>query len=337
MAKGYVIQVGHEQPQKVIVSIPNKEGNPGVNQREVFNEVGRHFLINRCRVWARRVTNDGGLGKDKDGKEISLEYHDPQYKGKLEFLKWGDDKLGAQAIECRFLKQSLSLDVDYQNWVQKITLDPNGEDGHAQLEFKAGRNEYDYKKDALLIQFLKIHAQNLNSPSKNPDPLIKGYVFREVTDDMSDSSVIKHIESKLDAGNFVKEVSANTQSLRNLFELLTGYGISFGDISSLSNDVDIYKSLLAYTEIDAVNFTANVDRYKKELSDCFVKADAYKVLDLTKNGFVAVIIDNKSEIIYEGAEGKNKEMLDWAMSNFLKPEVFEKTKRLKLICDQKLK
>lgn len=334
---GYVIQVGHESPQKVIVSIPNKEGTPGVEQREVFNEVGVHMLINRCRVWARRVTNDGKTGKDKEGKDIPLEATDPQYRGKLEFLDWGDDKLGAQQIEVRYLKQSSSLDVDFQDWVQKIRLDPNGEDGHVYLQFTSGQNKYDYKKEALLIQFLQIHSQNQNSKSKNPEPQIKGYLFKEVTDDMTSSTAVKQMESEFTAGNFVMTLSNDVQQLRNLFEIFTGYGVTFGDVNHLSVDTDIYTSLLAYSKVDGAGFTSNVDRYKKDLSDYFVKAESWKALDLTKNGFIALLVDNKNEVIYEGAEGKGRDMLDWVMHNFLKQDVYEKTKRLKIICEQTFK
>lgn len=330
---GYVIQVGHETPQKVIVSIPNKDGNPGVNQREVFNEVGLHMVINRCRVWCRRVMNDGKLPVDEKGVEQALEFRDVRYKGKLEFLDWGDSKTGAQAIEIRYLEQSNSLDVDYQDFVQNIKLDYEGKDGHTMIELKSGRNEYDFKKQPLLIQMFKVHSQNMNSKSKNPNPAIKGYVFKEVSDEMSDSAVIKNFDSKLDAGNFIKKVSENEQSLRNLFEILLGYGITFGEITMLSGGIDIFKSLLVYTDVDPVGFNLNVDRYKKELNDLFVKAEAFKILDLTKTGFISVIIDNKSEIIYEGAKGKDRGMLDWALENFLSPAVYEKSKRLQLICN----
>lgn len=338
MAKaGYVIQVGHESPQEVIVSIPNKDGNPGVNQTKVFNEVGLHMIINRCRVWCRRVMNDGKLPKDDAGNEMALEFRDVRYKGKLEFLDWGNDKTGAQAIEIRYLSQSTSLDVDYQDFVQNIKLDYEGKDGHTTLEFRSGRNEFDFKKDALLIQMLQVHSQNMNSKSKNPNPAIKGYVFKEVSEDMSDSSLIKHFESELDAGNFVKGISENPQSLRNLFEILLGYGVGFGEITLLSNDIDIYKSLVAYTKAASIDFNSNIERYKKELNDLFLKAEAFKAFDLTKTGTIAILVDNKSEILYEKAEGKERAMLNWVLENFLVPDVFEKSKRLKLICDTKLK
>ncbi len=154
---------------------------------------------------------------------------------------------------------------------------------------------------------------------------------------MTDSRDIKRLETGIEAGYFVKGLSDNISSLRNLFEIFTGYGITFGDTNHLSVDSEIYKSLLAYSAIDPGGFTANIDRYKKELSDCFVKAEAYKVLDLTKHGFVAMIVDNKSEIIYEKAEGKGNNMLDWVLNNFLASDVYERTKRLKIICEQKLK
>lgn len=337
MGAGYVIKVGFGEPTEVVISTPNQNHEPGPNAVKAFIAPGTENLLNRARVWARRVKSDGKAATDAAGKEKVLEVADVDYTGKLEFLKWMEQKVGAQQIEIRYLKSSQSLDVEYQDNKQKIRIDPEGKDGSAFVSLDSGENKFDLAKDALLIEFLKVHPQNKNSISKNSDPEIKGFTYYEVTDEQIDKTFIVHSESKLSAGNFVTSVSDNEQSLKNLLELFKFKGVEFGDVNHLSNGLDVYKALLKFADGQPEAFNQGIDEYKKMISDCFVKSDSYKALDLTKNGFVAMITDNKSEIIYEVPEGKGKGMQDWVLQNFLLPEVYEKTKQFKKLCDTKLK
>ncbi len=335
MQNGYVIYVGHYTPQKVVISVPNKDGNPSANVAEAFKTVGIYPVINRSRVWARRVLDNGKLAKSTDGTETTVEVTTLNYHGKLEFLKWGDAKLGAQAIDIRFLPQSQSLDVDYQDNIQKIKLDAEGKDGSAFVELAPGENKYDYKKDALFITYLQVHAQNKDSVSKNPNPTIKGFTFYEVTSEIADSEFIKQEEASLTAGNFVKGLSADPSKLKNLLQLFLEKGVDFGDVNLLSTDLDIYKTLLQFAKVKPGDFGFFVNEYKKELSECFQKADACKALDITKDGFVALIIKNKPQIIFE-VEGKGDEMLVNVLNDFLNNTIFERTKHFKVQCDELL-
>lgn len=335
MKNGYVIQVGHHVPQKVIVATPDKTtGNPTGNIIEAYGGVGVHQLINRARVWGRRVLDNRKMPKDANGSEITCEVTNKDYHGKLEFLKWGTNSLGAQAIEIRYLPQSQSLDVDYQDNVQKIKLDPEGKDGSAFIDLPSGENKYDYIKEALFIQYLQVHPQNKDSVSKNPDPKIKGFMFHEITDELTDMAAIKQSEAKITAGNFVVGLSSKPGSIKNLMEIFLSRNIDFGSVNILSNDTDMYKALLKFADEKPGDFGFFINEYKKELSDCFEKAKSYKVLDLTKNGFVAVLSDNKPEIIYQDIEGKGEGMLDYVMANFLDAAIYERTKRLIDVCSK---
>jgi hypothetical protein len=335
MSKGYEIQVGHYAPEKVLVSTPTKDGNPSPDAYEAHMTVGSYNLINRTRVWARRVLPNG-KPKIENGSEVILEVTDKDYKGTLEFLTYGDAKTGAQMIDTRWLPQSLSLDVQYQDNVQKIvTKDGEGKDENAFLQLTAGRNQYDYKTDALLITHLQVHGQNRDSKSKNPNPAIKGYTFYEINDTSDDNVYIKQEESKLETGRLVMDLSQKPGALRNLLEVLLENGVNFEElgiaaVTPLSGDNEIYKTLLEYVKQKAGDFAFFIEKYKKEISDLLEKAKSYQALDLTKKGFVAVLIDNKSQIIYENTEWKG-DMIDWVMLNFLSPEVFEKTKHLKVV------
>jgi len=338
MSKGYVIKVGHSEPTEVIISQPNANYEPGPDAKRILHIPGKFLVVNMARVWARRVQNDGTLPKDASGNERPIEYTETNiYKGKLEFLKWGDNRVGAQQISIRFLRQSQSLDVEYQDNIQKVKIDPEGRDGSGFLELDAGENKFDEERDPLFVQMIKVHPQNKNSLSKNDNPLIQGYTYYEVTDEQVDKTEIKHFEATAESGVFITNISNDEQSLKNLFDLLVSRNINFGIVNKLSNGLDIYKALLKFGNNYPEDFNRYINEHKKMISDCFVKADSYKALDLTKNGFVAMIIDNKSEIIYEGAEGKGKQMEDWVLQNFLSESVYERTKRFKELCDTKLK
>jgi len=257
--------------------------------------------------------------------------HQTRYKGNLEFLKWGDNKLGAQAIEIRLLPISQSLDYEYQRSVQKIEV--RVEEDQAQIELKPGENKFDPNTEALKIQMLKVHPQNRDSISKNPDPTIKGYTYYEVSDEQVDKAFVKNKEASIVAGNFVVGLSAKPQQLKNLFEIFKGYSVEFGDINRLSNDTDIYSALLKFAEIPG-QFGLLINRYKTDLQDKFELAKSYKALDLTKDGFIAMVIDNKKEIIWEKAEGKGDAMIEWVLENFVEEAVYQQTQHFLSLCSK---
>lgn len=331
---GYVIQVGHYSPEKVVISVPTKEGNPGVNVAESFKTVGEYNIINRARVWGRRVLDNGKLAKDADKNDIVVEVTNKDYHGKIEFLDWGVAEQGAQAIEVRYLPQSLSLDVEYQDNIQKIKLDPEGKDGSAFLVLTAGRNTFDYKTQALLIQMYKVHPQNRDSKSKNPDPRIKGYTFWEVTDADSDKVSIAQSESKITSGNYVMALADKPNGLRNLMNVFVDNGVGFGDVNLLSVPTDIYKALLIFAEQRPGDFGLYINEFKKEISDCFEKAKSYKALDLTTAGTIGLMVNSKKEIMFDKVEGKEEGMLTWVLEHFLDDSIFDNVKKFKDACEK---
>lgn len=336
MAKGYSIQVGQHGPSEVTVGHPNKSGFPTEESYQVLKQTGAHLLINSTRVWARRVMPDGKLPL-VDGSEIALEVTDTRYKGRLEFLEWGSNKVGAQAIHCRFLPQSSSLDYEYQKNVQKI--ETRIEDGSDYLQLTPGENKFDTEKEALKIQFLKIHGQNRDSISKNPDPQLKGYIYYELTEKGADKSFVDHKEKALDAGLFIKSISVNEQSLINLFEILLEYrkanGQNFGEVDMLSRPTDIYSMLLKYSDTDPVELMKFIDRYKKELIDKFEMAKAFKALDLDKDGFIGFIDQTgKKTPVWSNVKEKGNKAIDWVIENFVQDDVYKATKHFISLCSK---
>lgn len=334
---GYVIMVGREQPGKAFVGQPDNTFNspdgkikyvgalkPESEVAERVIPVGKHLLINNYRAWGRRVV-DGKPVKNEAGDELHLEFNDPKYRGDVEFLKWGDSR--GFGIECRFLMQSNSLDVEYQDNVQKIKIDKDK--GPAQIELDAGRNEFDPRTKALFIKYLQHHPQNRDSTSKNPNPEIKGHVFLEVTDEMVDKGTIQIIESALTAGTIVKKMSAKPAMYKNLFEIM-GRREEFEGVTTLSNDTDKYRVLLKFSQNNAKDFLSLIDGFKEEISDLFRKAESFNALDITKNGFIGIEVGGKKEMIFNGLSAKGEKMLEYVISNYADEDIYPGIQLLKM-------
>lgn len=320
MSAGYEIQVGNESPAEAIIATPNKKtGEPVGPQMKTFIRVGNHLLINRARIWGRRVI--GGKPKG-DGSDI--EFNTVGYKGEIEFLEWGTQ--GGYAIDIRYLPQSRSLDFEYQQNVQKIVINPEQEGVHIIL--KAGKNKFDTSKDDVKVQFLKVYPQNRDSKSKNPDPAIKGWGYYEVTDEHVDVRSIEAIETSMEASGFVKNLSGTPQKIRNLFTIL-GQREEFGSTDKLSGDLEIYKTLLQYANQNAKDFFYLISEYKRQVRDDFEKAKSFNALDLTKDGHIALEVNNKKHLILSDIKAKGEDMVEWVIANFYEEEVFKATQIFK--------
>jgi hypothetical protein len=325
MAGGYVIQVGNERPGEAIVAQVNKKtGEPTGPQMKRYIPVGSHLIINQARVWGRRVI----AGKPKaDGTEI--EFNTLGYKGEIEFMDWGKD--GGYAIEIRYLPQSRSLDFEYQQNVQKIVVRDNQEGNHilgSSIVLAAGENKFDSQKDDLFVECLRVHPQNRDSKSKNPDPAIKGFKYYEVTDEHVDKGSITRIETSIEASTFVKNLSNKPSEIKNLFKIM-GDRPEFGETNLLSGDLQIYKVLLEYANAEAVDFFYLIAQYKKSVEDAFRKAESYKSLDLTKDGHIALEVAGKKHLIMSDIKAKGEGMVQWMLEHYYEDEVFMATQSFK--------
>jgi hypothetical protein len=330
--QGYVIHVGHIPPTKAIIAFPDKDTKqPTGNPIEVMKTVGSFQMVNRARVWGRRVLPDGKVPV-KNGVEQPIEVLDREYKGHLQFFDWGSDKAGAMAIEIRYLRSSSSLDYEYQINVQKIITRP--EDGSDMIVLTPGENKFDLTKDALFIQFLKVYPENFHSKSKNPDAMIKGYTYKEVSDGDVDKTYIRNKEAALDMGIFVKQLSAIDGGVRNVFDILSKYGWDFGNVNELSVDTDIYTALLRFSEFNPDDFSKQIDRFKKEVQDRFAYAKSFNALDTTKSGYIALRVNGQSDIVWEGVDGKGDNMLDWVIENFAENKVYHGIRKFISLCNK---
>ena len=327
---GYVIRVGQHSPTKVLIGRPNQDGRPGPDAIEAFRQVGACLIVARSKVWARRVYPDGKLGKSGE-QEIPVEVLDPKYKGGLEFLEWQSGKTGAQLMEIRYLPTSNTLDFEYQTLVQKI-IPPRPEEGLDHIQLSPGENKFDPNKQALLIQFLEVTHDNRDSKSKNPDPMIKGYMFYTVDDQDSDKTFIRKTEASTSAKTKIIAMSSVDGQLQNVFEILAAQGVDFGTINHLSPPTDIYTALLKYADEFPEDYGKRIEQYKKKVQDQFEYAESFKALDLTKDGVIALHINGKTDIVWDNAEGKGRKMIEWVAENFSDPKVYQQTKHFISLC-----
>lgn len=317
MAGGYVIQVGNEKPGEAIIATPNKRGEPVGPQMQTFLKVGAHLILNTATVWGRRIIKEDGKVKTASG----IEFNTVGYRGDIEFMDWGKD--GGYAITIRYLEQSRSLDLEYQNNVQKLVIK---DDQKTHITLDAGQNKFDLKKDALKIEFLKVIPANQNSKSRNPNPDIKGHVYYEVTDEHVDRKTVDKIESSTSATGMVKNISAKPQEVRNLF-LVMGKREEFGSTDHLSGDQQIYKTLLEYAYGYPEDFFYLIEEHKRKVREAFDKADSYKALDLTKDGHIAIEVGEKKYLPFDGVaiKAKGNGMMEWVLEHYVEEEVFKGT------------
>ena len=324
MSEYYSIYVGSKRPAHALVGFLEKNQGQTIikgDAQEIPLEVGAHGFSNYSKVWARRVIP----GADTGNKIINIE--DPNYKGDLEFLKYGDPK--GYPVEIRYLDTSMTLDLQFQLIRLKIILKPDEDKWYIRLP--AGENRFDSKTHATYIQFLKVHHMNKDSKSKSPNAT--GTMYEEISEDNMDMTGIKTRESKGDAIFLVKNASLKVGQIKSLFQVVGNNENSKIDIRA--SEQEIYNGLLEMADNDPKFILDRIDSYKKVISDLFEKAKAFSIIDLAKHGQIALEDKGKKEILLDKVpgNGNQEKILMWLFENFLNEDIFKALGRLKDVCD----
>jgi hypothetical protein len=340
MAAAYEIMVGKERGSMAYAGFPEKVINRNVDDgvtfgvhratdlKEAMIRVGTYGIPNYTAAWGRRVAN--GKPKIVEGVEMGYEVGDAQYKGEIEFLKWGDVK--GQSIDCRWIRNVLSLDQTYQDLILKVKI--REQDPWAViLEFKQGYNKFDEVADKALIQFLRVHYYNEHSIAKSPNAESKlGY--KEVRKQEIRQQKTKSIDNKVDNILLVGKLSEGqeaTQKLKNLLAVVNG--VEFTEVNKDSID-DVYAALKTFADENPDMFSSRIHEYKKANSAAITKAETYEKLDLTKDGTIGYLDKGKSKPFIEGIPAKGNDMKQWAFENWYMPNVFEGLDKLKKFTDK---
>jgi hypothetical protein len=286
-----------------------------------LNNRGDCGIPNWTEAWAVRLVN----GKIP---ESPVTVNDPEYKGQIRELKWGDPN--GYVVICRYLKGYNSIDLLYQDLVlnakDNIREDSESSADAHYIRFQNGDNFFDPETDPYLCQMLRLHYLNKTTRSRSPEA--QGFMFLEKEYNQPDVER-KDLNSKSQALNLVNEAAGDNslKKLKNLHTVVSS--IIVGEVK----DDFLYPELMKAADENAEGFMRCVMSYKAEVSKTFEKSKSYNVLDLTKDGTI-VAGKEKREIIGENIPGKNNGMIDWVFANFLDEKAWEVSFQLKKITEK---
>lgn len=278
-------------------------------------------------VMVPNYTEFWGARLDLNGKipESPLDIKSLSYRGVVKELPWGDPK-GCLIIG-RYLKGFQSIDQQYQDVVLQVKL--REEDDVYFLRMQTGDNYYDVESDKFLAQMVRVHYLNASSKSKSPDST-KSF-FADESDETSITAETKVISKKFEALSVVMEASQDNsgEKLKNLYAVLLPV------VEAGIKDNDLYKYFSLMADQNPETFMDRIDAYNLETSDAFSKAESFKMIDTSRDGFILLGEENKTkDIIAEGVPGKGSKMLDWVMKNYMDKKAFDITYKVKQFTDK---
>lgn len=296
----------------------------------VLNRRADVGVPNHTEFWGVRLDVDNKVPLEKDGKTIKrLDVKDPQYKGQIKELKWGDPQ--GCLINGRYLKGFNTIDQQYQDVVLNATANLKEDheasaDAHF-LRIQSGDNYFDPETDPYLCQMFRVHYMNDNSPYRSPES--QSSMFRERKDEEVSAGQVKKYSAKREALNIVDAASVDNSyaELKNLFFAIS----EIAKEEPKNDDLYRYLSMLADTQPD--DFMRCIDGRKKMVSSVIEMGKSHKIFDLTKNGVIAAGTALTKVIIIDNVPGKGEDMLGWLFENHLKANVFEAISKLKKITD----
>lgn len=323
-SKKYIVVAGDERPAFIKANYVEKNSGQtrteqGKKDQLYANRPGDVGFPNMSECW--------GVLLDKEGKvpKEPLSVTDSAYGGNVKWLEWGDAK--GCSIVARWLSGYDTLDYQYQKLVLKAD-DRIKEDSDSWfIVLKSGHNEFDSVTDKRLVELLQISSYNQNSKSRNPD--IVASMFREKDEIAEVKEEVKIIDAQFEAVKVVKQAAQDStlNSLKSLSKALSKL------ITVELTDENIYQELMKVAQSSSDLFNTQVTEHKRWVSNMFVKAETFKLLDLTLDGTVAAGKDLK-EPIATGIPAKGKNMLDYLLENCLSELGSTAISKLKIITDK---
>lgn len=302
-SKFYTIKVGTGEPQLVLRGEVNKKtGMPQGKTETGYAVMGGVAIPNFSVIWAKPEMG-------KDGKR----------SGKFEVLKWGT--AGGEAMEIRFLKSCSSLDKAYQT---QVGLKASDEDQEIFLE--TGINEFDSILHPRLVDMLKLHTANADSPCRNPE---NSFIqFQEYDEQQNITMAMKTDEILFDAMGVVMEARDNPLKLRIL---CTIYGIPIERKDKLA-----ISDLMMRLKANPLKFNEDRNTYLKECQRILIKARDFQVLDLS---IVSEVWLMDGGIVVKDLPIKlaPDKKLEYMLDNLTDPEIFEGIQQIKKALQQKEK
>lgn len=321
----YVVYAGDERPAFITANYIEKGSGQtrteqGKKPQLYANRPGDVGFPNMTEVWGVRLDKKGNV------PESPLSVTDTaNYSGKIKWLKWGAE--GGCAIVARWLSGYDTLDYQYQKLVLKAD-DKISEDSDVWfMVLKSGLNEFNEATESTKSELLKITSYNRDSVSKNPD--VVGFMFHERNEAAEMKEEGKKIDAKFDAISIVKTAAKDNSliALKNLSKALSKL------VTIDIDDENIYTEMLKLADTEPGVFLGQIEEHKRWISNMFVKAESYKILDLTKDGIIAAGKDLKEPIMSD-VPTKGKKMLDYVLENCFTEASANAISKLKQITDK---
>jgi hypothetical protein len=299
--KFYTIKVGNSEPQMVLRGNVNKKNGQPQGKVETGSAVmGGYAIPNFSIIWAKPEIVDG------------------KRTGKFEPMAWGTP--GGEAMEIRYMPACPSLDKAYQ---KQVGLIPKDDDAEIFLEI--GISEHDSATKPQLVQMLKLHTANGDSPCRNPE---NAFILYTEYDEMRNiTTQMKEDEILYEAMTVVMEAKDNPRKLRVLAVI---YGIP-----QERKDKLISTELMAKLRANPLKFNEQRNNYLRHCQQVLIKGRDYQVLDLSIGGEVR-ISGQPTPILQDiplRLSGDKK--LEYMMENITSPDVFAAIEAIKKAVDQK--
>lgn len=260
--KYYTINVLSKEPGEVEIGrLDANTGLPKGPTQKTKMALGGIAIPNFSRVWGR-------LEKHKVSGQLT---------GKIEYMRWEEE--GGTLIELRYMKSASSLSKEYQDTVLK--LKPRDEEGEIFLNI--GVNEFKIADNKLMVELLKNHYMNADSPSRDPE---------------SRTNIFEHYDGK---GRVKKRVATiNERRDAENYVLLAAEKSDFAVLAKLFN-LDLHQEDDLIQEELLEKMDQNLPGFLQTISEG--KSKAKSLLDeATIEGFLKGA--DTQEVMLRGAKGK---------------------------------
>lgn len=310
--KFYTIQVGGPVPADVLYGFLNKDTmQPDLEVNTVIGKIqlGGVSMPNYSKVWGAREL--------KDGKAT----------GKLIFLKWGSSNApkgyeNPSVIEVRYLPNSNSLDKQYQDLVQKIKI----QDEDTEIHLILGINKFDYKDKGMLIEMLKIHTFNADSPCRDPNNTNVQYLEYNPSDRIKSKS--RSINTRRLAEEYVmncegaEEGTFDEKLLANLAHVF--------ELNAQDTNEILYNTLLDKASENPEHFILVLQTKRDTAKRELILAQEHGFVDFETEGEINLRDGSKKiNLVKEmGTELTAEDKINLLVQNFTLPEYYESICRI---------
>jgi hypothetical protein len=298
--KFFTIVAGRKEPARVKQGQLSKTtGQPTGTVQNVTMAVGAILIPNYSRVWARRLSDDPKI----ESKKKSVAMTDASYRGKMEFLEWGDD--AGEPIEIRYLQNHNTLDMQYQNVVLKAR--PRDEDAFLRLD--QGLNNFDGDVEKILVDMFSHHSLMLDNKSK--DPTLTDFDIVAYDSSKRNKSKIEQITTINTAHGYILDADKNASKTTILAKIF--------NIESRQQPDVIIEKLLEKAEAFPQEFVDIINMFKQKAEVIMEDALGLDVIDLDSDNIVRIITENRNgkDVLLKDTEGKGKDKIKWMISEIL--------------------